>query len=148
MHPVEHCTFHEGANASPDWDVVDQMVDARIFVSLTGAILPGFNPPSVLKARRYKIRVNVERMHPMGARIVCPSNAIALARTPLGVLPHGVIDVTSVGFTSAEALASVTSVAAAGFGFGPAHVLRDAPEGAPLQACKVAPHPRQPWSHS
>ena len=79
---------------------------------------------------------------------MCPSDAGVLARTPHGVMPHGVIDMTSVGLTKAEALASVTYIAAARFGFGPRHDLRDAPEDIPSQACKVAPHPRQPGGHS
>jgi adenine deaminase len=48
-----------------------------------------------------------------GARIVCTSDAGIGPTKPHGVLPHGVVDAASVGFTNAEALASVTSVAAA-----------------------------------
>lgn len=113
VHSVEHCTFLDDTGVSPDWDVVGQMVDAGIFVSVTGAALPGLDLPPILKARADKVRVNVERMHAMGARIVCTSDAGVGPHKPHGVLPHGVVDATTVGFTNAEVLASVTSVAAA-----------------------------------
>ncbi len=113
VHSVEHCTFFDEASVSPDWDVVGQMIDKGIFVNTTGAVLPGLDPPPMIKARIEKFRVNVERMHTMGARIVCTSDAGVGPTKPHGVLPHGVVDATSVGFTNAEALASVTSVAAA-----------------------------------
>ncbi len=116
VHSVEHCTFFDEASVSPDWDVVGQMIDAGIFVSATGAVLPGIDPPPMIKVRIDKFRVNVERMHIMGARIVCTSDAGVGPAKPHGVLPHGVVDATSVGFTNAEALASVTSIAAAACG--------------------------------
>lgn len=115
---IEHCTFLDEASVSPDWDVVGQMIDAGIVVSITGAALPGLDLPPLLAARAEKVRVNVERMHTLGARIVCTSDAGVGPHKPHGVLPHGVVDATSVGFTNVEALAGVTSVAATACGLG------------------------------
>jgi imidazolonepropionase-like amidohydrolase len=113
VHSVEHCTFFDESSVRPDWDVVGQMIDNGIFVNTTGAVLPGVDPPPMIAARIEKFRVNVERMHTMRERIVCTSDAGIGPTKPHGVLPHGVVDATSVGFTNVEALASVTSLAAA-----------------------------------
>jgi Imidazolonepropionase and related amidohydrolases len=51
-------------------------------------------------------------MHDEGVRLVCCSDAGAGPRKPHGVLPRGVIHFGSIGLTSAEALASATTVAA------------------------------------
>jgi imidazolonepropionase-like amidohydrolase len=110
---IEHCTFLEEEGVNPDWDVVGQMIDAGIFVSVTGAAIPGIDLPPVLQARADKVRVNVERMHTMGARIVCTSDAGVGPHKPHGVLPHGIVDATNVGFTNTRVLASVTTTAAA-----------------------------------
>jgi imidazolonepropionase-like amidohydrolase len=113
VHSVEHCTFFDEASVNPDWDVVGHIIDAGIFVSVTAAVLPGLDPPPMIKARIDQFRVNVERMHTMGARIVYTSDAGVGPQKPHGVVPHGVVAATGVGFNNAEALASVTSAAAA-----------------------------------
>ena len=112
VHSIEHCTFLEETGVQPDWDVVAQMVDAGIFVSVTGAAIPGIDLPPVLQARADQIRTNVDRMHAMNARIVCTSDAGVGPHKPHGVLPHGVVEATNLGFTNAQVLASVTSLAA------------------------------------
>ncbi|MEO6879822.1 MAG: amidohydrolase family protein [Mycobacteriaceae bacterium] len=113
---IEHCTFLDATGVSPDWDAVARMIDAGIFASVTGASLPGLELPPVLQARAEQVRVNVQRMHTAGARIVCTSDAGVGPHKPHGVLPHGVVDAARVGFSNVEALASVTTVAAAACG--------------------------------
>jgi imidazolonepropionase-like amidohydrolase len=89
------------------------MVDKGIFVTTTGAVLPGFEPPPMIAARIEQFRINVQRMRSMGARVVCTSDAGVAPSKPHGVLPHGVVEAARIGFSNAEALATVTSVAAA-----------------------------------
>jgi len=112
VHSVEHCTFLDETSVSPNWDVTSQMVNAGTFISVTAAI-PGIDLPPILKARADKVRDNVERMHTMGVRIVLSSDAGVGPHKPHGVLPHGVVSATSVGFTKTQVLENVTSVAAA-----------------------------------
>lgn len=113
VHSVEHCTFFDETSVRPDWDVVRTMVDKGIFVTTTGAVLPGLAPPPMIAARIEQFRINVQRMRSMGASVVCTSDAGVGPSKPHGVLPHGVVEAARIGFSNAEALATVTSVAAA-----------------------------------
>jgi imidazolonepropionase-like amidohydrolase len=113
VHSVEHCTFFDETGVRPDWDVIRTMVDKGIFVTTTGAVLPGMEPPPMIAARIEQFRINVQRMRSMGARIVCTSDAGVGPSKPHGVLPHGVVEAVRIGFSNAEALATVTSEAAA-----------------------------------
>src|SRR5215475_2623098 len=83
-------------------------VAAGVYVSTTAAGLPGELP-----AHLVQIGENFARMHRAGVRLVCSSDAGVRPWKPHDSLPHGVIDFGArLGFTSAQALASATSLAA------------------------------------
>jgi imidazolonepropionase-like amidohydrolase len=100
-------------------DTVDRLAAAGVFVGATEAWLPG--GPSLPPAdalRLEQCRANVVRMQRAGVRVVCSSDAGVGSRKPHDVLPHGVILFASLGFSTVEALAAVTSVAARACGVG------------------------------
>jgi imidazolonepropionase-like amidohydrolase len=97
VHSVEHCSFFDEAGATADWDVVSQMVQAGLFISLTGAMLPDVDPPPKIAARMEQYRANAQRMHAMGARIVLTSDAGVGPMKPHGVVPHGIVAHHSIG---------------------------------------------------
>jgi imidazolonepropionase-like amidohydrolase len=79
-----------------------------VYVSTTTARLPGGLPAHLVQTRE-----NFARMHRAGVRLVCSSDAGVHPQKPHDCLPHGVIYFGArLGFTSAQALASVTSLAA------------------------------------
>ncbi|MEV0119059.1 amidohydrolase family protein [Streptomyces sp. NPDC050844] len=110
---LEHASFFTEDGVEPDWKIVAAAVEAGIFIGATEAWLPTGTMVAPHMAERVAQRAeNFARMHREGARLVCSSDAGAGPRKPHGVLPYGVIRFGSLGFTSTEALASVTSLAA------------------------------------
>ncbi|MCX4673523.1 amidohydrolase family protein [Streptomyces sp. NBC_01381] len=110
---LEHASFFTEDGVEPDWKIVAAVVEAGIFIGATEAWLPTGAMVAPHMAERVAQRAeNFARMHREGARLVCSSDAGAGPRKPHGVLPYGVIHFGSLGFTSTEALASVTSLAA------------------------------------
>ncbi|RZQ59519.1 metal-dependent hydrolase family protein [Amycolatopsis suaedae] len=117
---VEHCTFLTATDAEPDWTTIQAMCDAGTFVGVEEARLPGDD--SVLPGQvRRMLEARGEylaRMSRAGARVVGCSDAGINARKPHDVLPYGVISFAQLGFTTVEALASVTETAARACGVG------------------------------
>jgi imidazolonepropionase-like amidohydrolase len=100
-------------------DTVDRLAAAGVFVGATEAWLPGGPPlPPADAVRLEQCRANVVRMQRAGVRVVCSSDAGVGSRKPPDVLPHGVVLFASLGFSTVEALAAVTSVAARACGVG------------------------------
>ncbi|HKR48960.1 MAG TPA: amidohydrolase family protein [Pseudonocardiaceae bacterium] len=116
---VQHATFLTPDGVELDVDTVDRLAAAGVFVGATEAWLPGGPPLPPADARRLEqCRANVVRMQRAGVRVVCSSDAGVGSRKPPDVLPHGVILFASLGFSTVEALAAATSVAARACGVG------------------------------
>ena len=82
--------------------------ETGVYVSTTTARPPYELPPELAQARD-----NFARMHRAGVRLVCSSDAGVAPFKPHDCLPHGVVEFGArLGLTSAQALASVTSLAA------------------------------------
>ncbi|WP_246593846.1 metal-dependent hydrolase family protein [Streptomyces auratus] len=110
---IEHASFFTEDGVEPDWRTVAGVVEAGIFIGATEAWLPTGSMVAPHMAERVAQRsANFARMHREGARLVCCSDAGAGPRKPHGVLPHGIIQMGSLGLTNTEALASATTLAA------------------------------------
>jgi imidazolonepropionase-like amidohydrolase len=116
---VEHATFLTANGVELDAGTVDRLAAAGVFVGATEAWLPGGPPlPPADVVRLEQCRANVVRMQRAGVRVVCSSDAGVGSRKPPDVLPHGVVLFASLGFSTVEALAAATSVAARACGVG------------------------------
>jgi imidazolonepropionase-like amidohydrolase len=105
---IEHCSFFTEQGVSLDLQTVAALAETGVYVNTTAAGLPGELP-----AHLVQIGENFARMHRAGVRLVCSSDAGVRPWKPHDSLPHGVIYFGArLGFTSAQALASVTSLAA------------------------------------
>ena len=113
---VEHCTFFTADGIDVDWGTVEEIVRRGIFSSATIATVPGAIPPPPIAARIDAMAAAFQRMHEMGARIVCTSDAGVGPPKPHGVLPHGGRAMSELGLSNAAVLESMTSVAAAACG--------------------------------
>jgi imidazolonepropionase-like amidohydrolase len=116
---VEHCTFVTAGGVDLDERTVDRMAMAGTAVGATEAWSPDGPPlPAVATGRIEQCWANFARMHRAGVRVVCCSDAGIGPRKPHDVLPHGAILFASLGFSTVDALVSVTSLAADACGLG------------------------------
>jgi imidazolonepropionase-like amidohydrolase len=105
---IEHCFFLTEQGISLDLQTVATLAETGVYVSTTTA-----RPPGPLPADSIQTRENFARMHRAGVRLVCSSDAGVRPWKPHDCLPYGVIEFGArLGFTNAQALASVTSLAA------------------------------------
>ncbi|MEV6237019.1 amidohydrolase family protein [Lentzea sp. NPDC051838] len=113
---IEHAFFLARGGLAVDWDTVDLMVRKGIYVSTTTARLPTAEPPFPVSTQ---VRQNFGRMRELGVRLVCSSDAGVGQYKRFDSLPHGIVEFGEVvGFSTAGALASATSVAATMCGLG------------------------------
>jgi imidazolonepropionase-like amidohydrolase len=123
---IEHGAFLTGDGVQQDPAVVDQLAARRVVVSVTAAQTqppgqppPGMEPGSDL-ARRFEelakqlkaMVAGVLRLRAAGVPLTISSDAGIGPHKPHDVLPRAPAQATMVGFTAAEALRAVTSVAA------------------------------------
>ncbi|WP_018588302.1 metal-dependent hydrolase family protein [Salinispora arenicola] len=110
---VEHCSFFTRDGIEPDWELVDAMAEVGTYVGATEAWLPEGKMLAPHLAQRLEQRTQTfARMHRVGVRLVCCSDAGAGPRKPHGVLPHGIVHLGANGWANVEALRSVTTLAA------------------------------------
>ncbi len=95
-----------------DWDVVERLAARGTYASFTLAIAPGVPLPAPVAQFLEQLYGHIGAMHRAGVRLVCSSDAGIAPAKPHGVLPHGVVMLAGLGLTNAEALESVTTVAA------------------------------------
>ena len=115
---VEHCTFLSAGGVEVDDAVLETLARQRTFVGATAAVVPGARqPPQILRSLE-QVGRRVSRLQRAGVRLVCSSDAGVGPAKPHGVLPHGVVHLAHMGLTNADALASVTTVAAESCGLG------------------------------
>ena len=110
---IEHCTFFTADGVHADPDLIKQLAHSGVVICLTSALQPGVVPhfPAV-RQRIEAIRANCAALVRAGARVVCSSDAGVSPTKPHDVLPHGIVGLTEIGMTNAQALTSATAVAA------------------------------------
>lgn len=118
---IEHATFMTAEGVAHDPDLFDLMAARRIFVSVpiaSTAAQPSPPPGSSVAKRFEAILAGLQRMRAAGVAINVSSDAEIAETKPHDVLPHGVAQIARTGFSNADALRAVTSVAAESCGLG------------------------------
>jgi len=118
---IEHATFMTADGVRHDPDLFNDMAARRIFVSLpvaSAAVQPSPPPGSSVAKRFTAILAGLQTMRAAGVAITVSSDAGIAETKPHDVLPHGVAQIARIGFSNADALRSVTSVAAESCGLG------------------------------
>ncbi len=118
---LEHATFwsEEGIDDAPP-EVIQAIVDRRIVVSYTFGMVESSDvplPSEVLRRVPFLID-NARRIHEAGAVIVVGTDAGIAPIKPPDALRHALTNLLDLGFEPAEALRSMTSVAARACGLG------------------------------
>ncbi|MGW1076807.1 amidohydrolase family protein [Streptomyces sp. NPDC002537] len=106
---IEHCCFLTDDEAGVRYDrrVIDEMVRAGVFASLTLGSLPGVPPPP-----RNGVKAGLETMRQAGVVMACGSDSGIHPAKAHGSHPHGITALVDLGFSPLEALRAVTSTAA------------------------------------
>ncbi len=116
---IEHCSFMTADGMRGDPDVIEAIARAGIVVSRTVGLLPGFTPPPRFAAMVPQAMAVLRQLRRAGVVIVCSSDAGIGPPKPHHVLPYGVARMPEIGgFSTVEALRTVTSLAAQACGVG------------------------------
>ena len=113
---VEHATFFTETGLEPDLDVIAGLAAAGVTVTATPGGLPGFAPPPRIAAVLPRLRELMGIMLDAGVRVLVSSDAGIAPVKPHDVLPHSVAFATGLGIRPADAMAMVTTRAAAALG--------------------------------
>ncbi|GAA4587754.1 amidohydrolase family protein [Planotetraspora phitsanulokensis] len=110
---IEHCTFLTEDGVEPLPEVIEAIARAGVVVSLTLGTRPGSTPPPRIAARMAAMIDLFALLRKAGVPIVCGTDAGIGPPKPHDVLPHAVGALVSMlGWSPAEALRTVTSLAA------------------------------------
>ena len=118
---IEHATFVTAEGVRHDPDLFNVMAARRVFVSVpvaSTATQPSPPPGSSVAKRFTAILAGLQTMRAAGVAITVSSDAGIAETKPHDVLPHGVAQIARNGFSNADALRAVTSVAAESCGLG------------------------------
>jgi imidazolonepropionase-like amidohydrolase len=117
---IEHCSFRTADGVDAREDLVAAIVAHRVVVGATAGIVPveGVTIPPSLARVLPQILAAMAHLHRSGATLVAGTDAGIAPVKPHGVLPHGLVELTAVGMSAAEALRAGTAVAATVCGLG------------------------------
>jgi len=118
---IEHATFMTADGVRHDPDLFNVMAARGVFVSVpiaSTATLAAPPPGSSVAKRFTAILAGLQTMRAAGVPITVSSDAGIVETKPHDVLPRGVAQIARNGFSNADALRSVTSVAAESCGLG------------------------------
>lgn len=122
---IEHCGCLTMSGFELSDHLLESLVARRIQVCPTLGKTADATPPPALAEIMVRTGMTWEarlaavgRMHRAGVQLVCGADAGVSAGKPHGILPEAVIDLVDAGLSTAEALASATSVAAGTCGLG------------------------------
>ncbi|RSS81179.1 amidohydrolase [Streptomyces sp. WAC06614] len=114
---LEHLSFYTEDGPRPTPSLVDRIVDSGATVSLTLGRLPDEPVTEVVADSLRRLRPTWAALHRAGVATTVGTDAGIRRAKPHDVLPYGVAELAdTIGMTAAEALAAVTSVAAAACG--------------------------------
>ncbi|MGV9349607.1 amidohydrolase family protein [Streptomyces spiralis] len=112
---LEHVTFLTANGSEPQPDLLAAVARSQSFVSLTLGHDPRFplpDHPAVVSQAKIILGASVD-LHRLGAKVVFGSDAGIGSFKPHDVLPYAVAQAVELGIPTLDALASVTSIAAA-----------------------------------
>jgi imidazolonepropionase-like amidohydrolase len=111
---IEHCTFFSADGVDADPQILNELARSQAIICMTGGTLPGHAPPfPAVRERLERIIANHTSLYRAGARMAVGTDAGVAPNKPHDVLPHGVTGLVQLlGMTNAEALTTVTAVAA------------------------------------
>jgi imidazolonepropionase-like amidohydrolase len=117
---LEHVSFWTLDSVDAPADLIKLIADRRVVVGSTVGVVPveGLAPPPEVRARLPLIVANTQRMYEAGAQIVAGTDAGIAPIKPHDVVRHAPPMLRQLGFGQAEALRTVTSVAAGVIGLG------------------------------
>jgi imidazolonepropionase-like amidohydrolase len=117
---LEHVSFWTEDSVDAPAELIQLIADRQTIVGLTvGMILvPGLEPPPVIRARLPLIVANMRRLYEAGALMVAGSDAGIAPIKPHDVVRHAPGQLREVGIGQAEALRMITSRAAEVIGLG------------------------------
>jgi imidazolonepropionase-like amidohydrolase len=117
---LEHVSFwtEDGVDASTE--LIRLIANQGVVVGATvgNVPMPGMAPPPALAARLPAIMANTRRLHEAGARLVAGTDAGIAPVKPHDVVRHAPAMLRQLGLGQAEALRTITSVAAGVCGLG------------------------------
>jgi imidazolonepropionase-like amidohydrolase len=110
---IEHATFMTSEGLAPRPELIDELAEAGVFVSLALGTHPDGPPLAEAEARRVaEVLALADRLRTAGVAVVCSSDAGVSAHKPHGLLPHSVAALVRAGFSTSEALRAATATAA------------------------------------
>jgi imidazolonepropionase-like amidohydrolase len=120
---LEHCTFITETGIDVDDTVVASLVESAIPVCPTLGFVPGAQPAPAVRELLRKVGSTkqsrpqiVARLHNAGVRLVAGSDAGISPGKPHGVLAESLIHLADGGVSTADVVASATTIAAAACG--------------------------------
>jgi len=117
---IEHVTFWTEDGVDAPARLIQLIADRRIVVGATVGMVPvpGMTPPPAVTARIPGIMANTRRLHEAGALMVAGTDAGIAPVKPHDVVRHAPAALRQLGYSQAEALRTITSVAADVCGLG------------------------------
>jgi imidazolonepropionase-like amidohydrolase len=111
---LEHASFWSEDGVDDPGETIEHIVEKRIVVGLTVGLapVPGLvGPPEILK-RMPSFVANMTRMHQAGVQVVAGTDAGIAPAKPHDAVRYALPQLMELGMSAAEALRTVTSVAA------------------------------------
>jgi imidazolonepropionase-like amidohydrolase len=111
---MEHVSFWSADGVDSPTELIREIADRRIVVGATVGLLPGGSttPPPQVLARLPRIRENLARLVQAGAPLVAGTDAGIGPLKPHYVARYAIPHLLAIGLSRAEALRTLTSVAA------------------------------------
>lgn len=117
---MEHLSFWSADGIDSSEELLRAVADRRVLVGATVGMVPveGLSPPAAVAARLPRILANHRRLYELGAPFVAGTDAGIGPIKPHGVLVYAPPMLGEIGMSAAEALRTMTSVAANVCGLG------------------------------
>jgi imidazolonepropionase-like amidohydrolase len=117
---IEHVSFWTEDGVDAPARLIQLIADRQIVVGATVGMVPvpGMTPPPAIAARMPSMMANARRLHEAGALMVAGTDAGIAPIKPHDVVRHAPSTLRQLGYGQAEALRTVTSVAADVCGLG------------------------------
>jgi imidazolonepropionase-like amidohydrolase len=117
---LEHVSFWTEDSVDAPAELIQLIADRRTVVGATVGMMPvpGREPPPAVRARLPLIVANTRRLHEAGAPLVAGTDAGIAPVKPPDVVRYAPAMLREIGFGQAEALRTITAVAAEVIGLG------------------------------
>jgi imidazolonepropionase-like amidohydrolase len=117
---LEHASFWTEDSVDAPAELIQLIADRLTVVGATVGMvpMPGVEPPPAVRARIPLIVANTRRLHEAGGRVVAGTDAGIAPAKPHDVVRYAPAMLREIGMGQAEALRTITSVAAGAIGLG------------------------------